>query len=87
MWTESSDSRLHCIIQEQSIAEILSTLQQNFKSVAQHINLKRIQAQEFAKDQNNEKVRILQVDFAMNFSCEYQNEVQSALLSDLPDMF
>ena len=26
-------------------------------------------------------VRVLQMDFAMNYACEYQNEVQSALWS------
>lgn len=81
MWTKGVDSRLHCVVTEQSIGEILSSMQEDFKSVAQHINLKRIQADEFAKDKNNERVRILQMDFAMNFSCEYQNEVQSALWS------
>ena len=80
-WTKGADSRLHCVVSEQSVAEVLSSLQQDFKSVAQHINLKRIQADEFSKDKNNEKVRLLQMDFAMNFSCEYQNEVQSALWS------
>lgn len=44
-----------------------------------HVNLKRIQADEFQKDKLNESVRILQVDFAMSFACEYQNEVQNAL--------
>ena len=81
VWSKNSNSRLQCIIQEHSIAEILDNLQQDFQSIAHHIGLKRIQAEESAKDKNNEAVRILQMDFAMNFSCEYQNEVQSALWS------
>ena len=79
VWTKNSNSRLQCIIQEQSIVEILDKLQQDFQSISYHIGLKRVQAEEFAKDKNNEAVRILQMDFAMNFSCEYQNEVQRAL--------
>ena len=81
VWTKNSSSRLHCTIQKQSIAEILDKLQQDFQTIAHHIGLKRIQAEEFAKDKKNEAVQILQIDFAMNFSCEYQNEVQSAVWS------
>ena len=43
--------------------------------------MKRIQAKQFHDDQDNPEIRILQMDFAMNYSCEYQNEVQSALWS------
>lgn len=33
------------------------------------------------KTKEETRVRILQIDFAMSFSCEYQNEIQSALRS------
>lgn len=46
-----------------------------------HVNTKRIQHGEFEKDKKKDQVRILQIDFAMSFSCEYQNEIQSALWS------
>ncbi|XP_073537000.1 uncharacterized protein [Phyllobates terribilis] len=38
-------------------------------------------ANEFAKDKVNPQVRTMLIDFAMNYSCEYQSEVQSALWS------
>lgn len=44
-----------------------------------HVNTKRIQQQEFENDKKSKTTRILQVDFAMSFGCEFQNEVQSAL--------
>ncbi|XP_063222491.1 uncharacterized protein LOC134531000 isoform X3 [Bacillus rossius redtenbacheri] len=46
-----------------------------------HVNTKRIQHDEFEKDKANGTKRVLEVDFAMSFSCEYQNEIQSALWS------
>ena len=81
MWAKDTNSRLHCAVKEESIADVFSSLQHDFQSVAQHIHLKRVQAEAFVKDKENEKVRILQMDFAMNYSCENQNEVQSALWS------
>ncbi|GBM41824.1 hypothetical protein AVEN_122447-2-1, partial [Araneus ventricosus] len=41
----------------------------------------RIQFQEFQNDKNSPEARVLQLDFAMNYSCSYQDEVQSALLT------
>lgn len=46
-----------------------------------HVNTKRVQHAEFEKDKIDPESRIIQIDFAMSFSCEYQNEVQRALLS------
>ena len=60
MWLKGTDSRLHCAVNEESIADVFSSLQRDFQSVAQHTHLKRVQAEAFVKDKNNEKVRILQ---------------------------
>lgn len=60
-------------------AEIFGMLQNSFNSVSTHINTKRIQSEAFLSDKTDAKVRVLQLDFAMNYSCEYQNEIQSAL--------
>ena len=46
-----------------------------------HVNKKRILSAEFENDKHSETMSILRIDFAMNYSCEYQNEVQSALWS------
>ena len=35
----------------------------------------------FEQDKLNEKYQFLQIDFAMAYSCKYQNEIQSALWS------
>ena len=44
------------------------------KLIMSEINVKWIQARQFQNDQENSAVRILQMDFAMNYSCEYQDE-------------
>ena len=40
---------------------------------------KWIQASEFNQDKADPTKRVLQIDYAMAYTCEYQDEVQSAL--------
>jgi len=72
---------LVCNTKEGTAKELLLLLKHSMKQTIVHINTKRIQAQDFKDDKIDEEARILQIDFAMNYSCEYQNEVQSALWS------
>ena len=46
-----------------------------------HVKIKHIQSHSFEQDKSNDNNRILQIDFAMAYSCDYQNEIQSALCS------
>ena len=70
-----------CTVHQSCTGEVLAKLKEDFASIAQHINVKRIQAEEFIADKLNNDIRVLQMDFAMNYRCEYQVEVQSALWS------
>ena len=45
------------------------------------MRIKRVQAAAFEQDKKDETSTVLQCDFAMAYSCEYQNEIQSALWS------
>lgn len=65
--------------EEISSGELHEILILQLPEVLYHVNTKRIQAEDFQTDKNNTNVRILQIDFAMSYICEYQNEVQSAL--------
>ena len=47
--------------------------------ILQHVNTKRVQTSEFISDKSDLSKRILQIDYAMAYTCEYQDEVQSAL--------
>lgn len=80
-WKKNSDNKLRLVNHETCSGELKDKLIDSIHIMMNHVNLKRIQADEFQKDKLNENVRILQVDFAMSFGCEYQNEVQSALWS------
>jgi len=42
---------------------------------------KKIQANLFENEKSSPKCSVFQMDFAMAYSCEYQNEIQSALWS------
>ena len=72
---------LVCNVKEATAKKLLMMLKENMRHTITHVNTKRIQAQDFEDDKIDDEARILQIDFAMNYSCEYQNEVQSALWS------
>lgn len=80
-WEKNSENKLRLVNHETSFGELKEKLIDSINVMMHHVNLKRIQANEFQKDKLNENVRILQIDFAMSFGCEYQNEIQSALWS------
>ena len=44
-----------------------------------HINIKQIQSVQFQADLEIPNARVLQIDFAISYSCQYQNEIESAL--------
>lgn len=72
-------SRLQCNSRQIFVGEVLELFQASFPEVCNHVNTKRIQANQFESDKKKPKARVLQMDFAMAYECEYQNEVQSAL--------
>ena len=79
-WEVNPDSKhLQCQYKESCVGEVIDSIRKEWKSIVKHVHMKRIQAQCFEDDKSNDNSRVLRVDFAMNYSCEYQNEVQSAL--------
>ena len=47
----------------------------------QRVRVKRVQAKAYEADKKDEGLTVLHFDFAMAYSAEYQNEIQSALWS------
>lgn len=80
-WKKVEDKKIKLIINENCIGDVYEQLMKDLPQMMFHVNTKRVQHSEFEKDKKNVAVRILQIDFAMSFSCEYQNEIQSALWS------
>ena len=79
--TGETYKKLECQLHEVCAGELVDKLQSEWSIISNHVNIKKIQSAEFECDKQCDKTRILQIDFAMNYSCEYQNEVQSALWS------
>ena len=50
-----------------------------YPTFQQHVRIKRIQEARFLEDKAKANVGVTQIDFAMAYSCEYQNETESAL--------
>ena len=60
--------------------QLLQSLVMNYyPTFQQHVRIKRIQEARFLEDKAKANVCITQKDFSMAYSCEYQNEIQSAL--------
>ena len=78
-WEKDDNERLVKQSRSTCMAELLDLVKNDFPSYREHVRVKRIQSAQFEEDK--EKSRVLQVDFAMAYSCEYQDEVQSALWS------
>lgn len=81
LWKKQSDKRLQRITEEITIEQVMSELHDQWDSFVKHVNLKRIQFAEHKKDQETGNLRMLNVDFAMNFTPEPQQEIQKALWS------
>ena len=49
-----------------------------FLKIITHFSIKRIQSSHIEIDLGNPNIFALQIDFAVSYCCEYQDEVQSA---------
>ncbi|XP_071034011.1 uncharacterized protein [Parasteatoda tepidariorum] len=78
---EKTNNKIQLTTTETCTGALHEKIIDDLPTMMKHVHIKRIQHAEFEKDKSNQKTRIMQVDFAMSFSCEYQNEVQSALWS------
>ena len=66
---------------EVAVGEVYEKFKDEFQGVAAHVNHKRVQAAEFQKDICDPNTRVDQIDYAMAYQCQQQNEMQSALWS------
>ena len=63
------------------VGELLKPIQLSWMSFVEHVRIKHIQAAAFEREKKDPNCSVLQMDFAMNYSCQYQNEIMSALWS------
>ena len=62
--------KLECQLHEVCAGELVDKLQSEWSIISNHVNIKKMQSDEFERDKQCEKTRILQINFAMNYSCE-----------------
>ena len=78
-WGKSESNRLSLLQKSGCVGELKEMIYDEWPSFQEHVRIKRIQARSFEKDKSLPSTHVLQCDFAMSYSCEYQDEVQSAL--------
>ena len=78
-WTKTENGRIQKEKFSGCTGELVDKLLESFPGYREHVRVKRIQANAFEMDKNS--AYVIQIDFAMAYSCEYQNEIQSALWS------
>lgn len=83
-WTKNDETqRLQQFVQRGPLENLLAHFKKILPEFLKHSYIKRNQAESFEKDneevkRSNGKVATLQVDFAESYTCEAQDEVQSA---------
>ncbi|CAL4130964.1 unnamed protein product [Meganyctiphanes norvegica] len=80
-WIKNSNNRLIIEIKEECIGKLKEIVITKIYKFQEHVRIKRIQQHAFELDKKNAKSHVLQLDFAMAYSCEYQKEIQGALWS------
>ena len=78
-WVEDENQVLKKRTKSSCCGELVDLVLQSLPEAQEHTRVKRIQSDAF--ESLKEANRILQIDFAMAYSCEYQDEIQSALWS------
>ena len=79
VWEKDENGYLRLMLSNVDDYELFSLIESSWEFVLKHILTKRIQEEVFENDKCNKNVSILQFDFAMAYSCSYQDEIQSAL--------
>ncbi|CAH3182899.1 unnamed protein product [Porites lobata] len=72
--------KIQKVLKEGTVDDFLENLEVQLPSFLEHVLVKRQQARIFKEkiEHLTEEEAVVQVDFAENFSCKYQGEVQSA---------
>ena len=81
VWEKDGNGRLVESLKEGCVGQLEEDICETWDSVRAHVRTKRIQSDLFHILKSNPQGSLLQVDFAMAYTCQYQNEVQGALWS------
>ena len=80
-WIKTETGHLRIDQKQGCGGELKEDLFSEFSFFKEHARIERIQSTTFTEDKKRSDCHVLQCDFAMAYSCDYQNEVQIALWS------
>ena len=80
-WIKTETGHLQIDKKQGCVGELKEDLFSEFSFFKEHVRIKWIQSTAFMEDKKRSDCHVLLCDFAMAYSCDYQNEVQSALWS------
>ena len=72
--TAESYKKIAIVTKDVQVGEVLENFRESFSKTKKHQNVKHIQAEAFLEDIKNPSKRVLQIDYAMAYQCELQNE-------------
>lgn len=78
-WGREDSGRLKKIMKTGCRGELEELTMCDMPDFQEHVRVKRVQAMSF--ESKKQETKVIQMDFAMSYSCEYQHEIQSALWS------
>ena len=81
MWEKDGNTGQIVKKSQRGVCQLEDEVVPGWEVVLEHVRIRRIQSDLFQKMKVAKDQSILQIDFAMAYSCEYQNEVQSAMWS------
>lgn len=70
VWVRNDKNKLKIDIKEDYVGRLKEIISQKIVKFQEHVRIKRIQEKAFEFDKNNENTHVLQMDFAMAYSCE-----------------
>ena len=80
-WGFNNQKRMVLNTYECAFGELKENFLDKFSVFQKHVRCKRIMHDTFERDKLDPQCHVLQVDFAMAYSCQYQDEIQAALWS------
>ena len=81
-WQKNEVSgRLEIKVNHSAKGDLRAKLLKDLNVFQEHVRIKRVQSNAFEFDKKDKDLSLLHFDFAMAYSCAYQNEIQSALWS------
>ncbi|KAK6177166.1 hypothetical protein SNE40_015323 [Patella caerulea] len=78
-WESDENKYLRIVHKSGCLGKLKELIMNDLPEFREHVRIKMIQSESFDEEREITDGSVLQMDFAMAYSCEYQDESQSAL--------